>query len=413
LSCVAAQPRSSWPFSAEWDSWLRLTAAATVVDTSLTSQRGPYIAPAWTAEVLGDYGKAFGQGQGTLYRDAAGQRWRMKSCSHQKLFRPDGRACFDQLSVNLTGPGSSYGMNTTIGEESDAVCKAIPSPYSDLFAPLALTEHVGTGHVGGRPCELWLLSAPAGNLSACVAHGLPLQWSSNAMGRTQTLTFLNFTLGRPSSEVFEPSVACTQKWPMPPCHNASVQELLLYRVRSAKEPNTLADRNVGDALGDMAFFCDLAGFDTSNVVTSWSVHANSSWGQYGYCLFVGGKNKCYGSTAKQVGRESALGLGKGEVQGQCSANEDVGSWYSIPSDGRCAPGTAVGTDGCTWTAKLLRTVSSACIFNERGLKATCELERGHAPMLRSAAIFRAAMESADASKGGCPDVGGEDVLIVV
>merc|ERR1711865_282084 len=130
-----------------------------------------------------------------------------------------------------------------------------------------------------------------------------------------------------------------------------------------------------------------------------------SWGQYSHCLYLDDNNYCFGSSGKQVGRESAVGLGKGSasVQGQCTPNQDVGSWFSFPTEGLCPDGAQVGDMGCTWSAKPLRTVSAACILNDRGLKDSCANERGHAPLTKSAAIFKAALESSDPAKGGCPD----------
>jgi len=327
------------------------------------------------------------------------------------IFRPGDRLCIDQLGANVS---TEFNANITIGEGPNSVCKVIPSPYYDMFAILHLAEHQGSGSVAGEPCEVWALSLKASgyesNVSACIAaDGVPRQYNMTSnvafkLAGSKFLTFSNISVGPPGDAAFEPSEVCRERWPMPPCPSSAVETLDLYRVRSPKEPNSAVNRNLGDALGDMAFFCDLS-LDETQVVTHWAVEANNSWGQYGYCLYVNGQNLCFGSTGHQVGRESALGLGEGAVQGQCSSNEDVGSWFSLPGQGQCPLGAPVGTGGCTWAARALRTVSTACIMEERGLKAACARERGHAPMRRSAAIFRAALETADPAKGGCPDVG--------
>jgi len=255
------------------------------------------------------------------------------------------------------------------------------------------------------------------NVSACIAaDGVPRQFNQTSSiaykaAKSQFMTFSNVTVGPLPDDTFLPSEACRDRWPTPACPAAGVEKMKLYRVRSTKEPSSLDNRNLGDALGDMGFFCSLGGMDETQVVTSWAVEANSSWGQYAYCLFSGGKNTCYSGTARQVGRESALGMGEGALQGQCSKNADVGSWFSMPQEGECPEGATIGMDGCTWRAQALRTVSARCILEDRGLKASCEKERGHAPMLRSAAIFAAALETADESKGGCPDAGELTVLV--
>mmetsp|Transcript_80086 Transcript_80086/g.194152 ORF Transcript_80086/g.194152 Transcript_80086/m.194152 type:complete len:448 (-) Transcript_80086:101-1444(-) len=385
---------------------------------------GPQVAPAFRAHVVSSLSASFGALHGTYIRDAAHQRFRMRTCSEQPIFRPGDHLCMDQLSVNYTDQVPGYNMNMTVGEGADSVCKVFPNPYYDTFALLALAKHQGSSSVAGEPCDLWVASwqvqGTAINASACIgADGVPRQFNQTTnmaykAAASQVLTFSNISVGPQPEEAFRPSEACTERWPAAPCPEVSVEPLMLYRVRSPKEPNTLENRNTGDALGDMAFFCDLSGLDESQVVTSWSVQANSSWGQYAYCLYNGGKNTCYSGTGRRVGRESALGLGKGRVQGQCSDNADVGSWFSLPADGRCPDGAPIGQSGCTWTAQPLRTVSARCILEDRGLKASCARERGHAPMLRSAAIFRAALETADPSRGGCPNAGeASEALVIV
>jgi len=380
---------------------------------SQLSYGGVQLAPAWSAHAeVGYSSDGLGKKIGTYWRDTFKSAWRIKACALQTLFHPTDHTCTDELSKNSSGYDN---LNMTVGVGDDSVCKAFPTSYYDLFAALKYATRTGSARVGGVSCSVWALETPTYNVSACVASdGVPRQFNLSTglaykAASAQFYTFSNVTVGQPSDSVFAPSDACANKYPMPPCPNLAVQPLDLYRVRSSGEPNVLANRNLGDALGDMAFFCDLAGVDPSQVVTHWSVQANSSWGQYGYCLYQGGKNICYGSTGNRVGRESALGI-EGAVQGQCSPNHQVGSWYSIPAEGECAEGAAVGSDGCTWSAHSVRSVSAACILNERGLKASCAAERGHAPMLKSAAIFKAALASSDPARGGCKDI--EEVLVV-
>jgi len=112
---------------------------------------------------------------------------------------------------------------------------------------------------------------------------------------------------------------------------------------------------------------------------------------------------CWRHTGKHVGRERALGLGAGAAQGQCSDIEETGSWLSLPDIGECPAGTAVATDGCTWSATRVRSVRAGCIIKDRVLQDICAQELGHAPMLKSVAIFAAALETSDLAKGGCPD----------
>lgn len=334
-------------------------------------------------------------------------------CTPNALFGPDQESCTDMLSSVVP---NSHGYNTTIqvGKGTNAVCKQQEGPYYDMFGWLLAPDvtHEGSKMADGKRCDVYHLSLDVPgvggyNFSACIAEdGVPREMNVSsdlaykAMS-SQVYRFSNVVAQAVSDEVFAPFEVCEERWPMPPCPGGTVERLDIYRVRSAQEPNSLLGRNAGDALGDMAFFCSVGGMDESQLVTHWSVVANSSWGQYAYCLYSGGENVCFGSSGAQVGRESSMGL-HGASQGQCTANAAVGSWFSFPPEGACGEGTEVG-DGCTWKAAPLRTVSAGCILNDRGLKAACDQERGHAPMSKSAEIFARALSSDDPALGGCPD----------
>jgi len=382
------------------------------VSSNSLASKGPPIQPLWKASVVS--GNTMGESKGTFYYDSKNQRFRLQSCGPSHIFHPDDQLCTDELAKK-NGVPAGYNTNFTIGPNSDdALCKVIPSPYNDFFGGLYAAKPQGPGMVGSVSCEVWKSQinwqGTDINFTACIdSNRIPRQYNTTMSKgyvafRNTIITFSNITIGSLTDNDFAPSDACAKRFPMPPCNNSAMESFDVYRVRSSKEPNSLDNRNVGDALGDMAFFCDISGMDESQVVTRWSVLANSSWGQYGYCLYQGGVNRCYGMTGKHVGRQSALGLGKGSVQGQCSPNDDVGSWFAFPAEGSCPPNASIGTGGCTWTAKPQRTVSAACILNERGLKKSCAKEYGHAPMTKSASIFRLALESSDPAKGGCPDV---------
>lgn len=387
-----------WPRDRRWD-----------------SNTGPFVAPSWVADVeTSSSSSTLSVGKGTYTYDKARQRWRSKTCMNITMFHDAGdMMCVDELAVNLTGE-TLLNDNITTGQAPNSVCKAFPTPYHDYLALLALGNHTGSGTVRGEHCEVWsaVLQATGYSLSvrACVgSDGVPRQLNvSTGLAykalSEQRYAFSNPRVGPVSDAAFIGSDVCANHYPMDPCPAGEEVSLTMYRTHSPAEPASLANRNTGGALGDMAFFCNLGGMDETQVVTKWAVQANSSWGQYGFCLFAGGKNICYGSTGKHVGRQSALGLGEGGVQGQCSANDDVGSWYSFPAEGECQDGAPLGTRGCTWKATPVRSVSARCILRDRGLAESCNRERGHAPMAQSAAIFAAALDSADLDKGGCPDV---------
>eukprot|EP00927_Polykrikos_kofoidii_P029677 TRINITY_DN2562_c0_g1_i1.p1 TRINITY_DN2562_c0_g1~~TRINITY_DN2562_c0_g1_i1.p1 ORF type:complete len:404 (-),score=46.93 TRINITY_DN2562_c0_g1_i1:108-1319(-) len=369
---------------------------------------GPVLPPSWKADVSQVYAAStLGTGKGTFIQDAVGKRHRLTTTALNTLFHTTGD---EMIMDTFVSAGNQY---LTVGKGVDGVCKVIPSPSDDFFQPLQWTIRKGASSVGGEACDLWAtpFHIPGQSLqaSACIAaDGVPRAFNYSyglayAAASSFSFLFSNVVVRPPDEADFLLTDACTSHYPSPQCAQISEVAMEVYRTRSANEPNSLENRDVGDALGDMAFACDLAGIDGTKLVTKWAVRANSSWGQYGYCLYIGGNNVCFGHTGKHVGRESALGLGAGAVQGQCSPNTDVGSWFSFPTEGHCQEGATLGTDGCTWIAEVVRTVSAKCVYEDRGLKASCAEERGHAPMTKSANIFAAALATADPSKGGCPD----------
>jgi len=418
VSLLAVVPAASQVIGLDHGLWASL--GSTLSLRAASTSGGPTLAPQWTAHVLQGYSSSqTGVFEGTYFYDGTNQRWRQTACATIDMFHPDDKMCVDSLAKNLSG-STGLNMNITNGQGDDAICKVFPTPYYDLFTSLAGSEHQGSSSIAGEPCEVWFLNITTPvffQVSACIGtDGVPRQYNMSTKSpfkaaANASYTFSNVSVGAHSDDVFEPSDVCSNKWPMPPCQSNAPVALDLYRLRSSKEPNVLDDRNLGDALGDLAFFCELGGLDPTQVVTWWNVTAEASWGQYGYCLYQNGKNFCYGSTGKQVGRESAMGMGKGARQGQCSANEELGSWYSFTSEGKCADGTSVGDAGCTWVATQIRTVSAQCIV-DRGIKQSCMEEQGHAPFVKSLAIFKAALSSSDPAKGGCPDVTTELLLVV-
>lgn len=385
-------------------------AASVAVKAALNSgvPLGVVIAPQWKADVIQLYGAStLGAGKGTFVHDAVGKRRRVTTTALNTLFHTAGD---EFINDALQASDNEY---MTVGKGPDSVCKLIPVPYYDTFALLQIATRKGESSVGGEACDLWAgaidYHGQHMEVSACVAaDGVPRAFNSSSgfaykAASVTSFIFSNVVVGPAADADFASTDACTNRYPLPPCAQLSEVGFDVYRVRSANEPNSLENRDVGDALGDMAFACDLAGIDGTQVVTKWAVKANSSWGQYGYCLYLSGKNECFGHTGKHVGRESALGLGSGALQGQCSLNDDVGSWFSFPAEGHCPEGYPLGTNGCTWIAEVVRTISAQCVYEERGLKASCAGERGHAPMTKSADIFAAAFATSDPSKGGCPD----------
>jgi len=343
--------------------------------------------------------------------DREGGRSRYRATRNATLFHAGGdRLVSDTLMAALLGPGL-FGQNTTLGEGADALCRALPFRYEDLFAVLRGTRSRGMSSAGGEPCELWALDRdPHGvrqHVSACVgSDGVPrsFKFSVGPFKHTSVeYRFTNVVVGPLDEAEFAPSYACAHNYPARPCETQGVAKLELYAAYS--QEGNLSRAN--DALSTAADFCLRAashsGLSSSGLLSKWQVEANASWGQYAYCgPSEGGGGGCFGHSGKHVGRQGALGPGGG-MGGQCSANSDIGSVFSFPTEGRCPEGAQLGSGGCTWKAYVARTVSYKCLFEDRELKYACGRERGHAPMARSAAIIQAALASADPARGGCPD----------
>lgn len=382
---------------------------------------GAALAPLWAADFAAEIlvgPKSKSKSWGHFAYDRQAPRYRQRMTMEMGFFHPGESITYDILTTNRSG----LNENTTVGAR-DEVCKPMMLPYMDPFAWLDSAHRNGSTVVDGEPCDLWVgvgvsLFTVRGvaNMSLCIGQrGEPRAWNVTAFQQIgggihmrQLLRFANFTWGSAlPPDTFAPSPAC-QRFPLPRCADGGVRTLDLYRIHSTSEPMSLLNRNLGDALGDMAFLCQVNGVRTpkTNVVTWWQLDVATDFGQYANCLFgLHHRNECFGGTDLAVGRSSAEGMGRGQLQGQCSPNDDVGSWYSLPEDGACKPGEAVGTGGCTWgRVKRMRTVSATCILQERGLLQSCAEEVGHAPFKKSEAIFLAALASDDASKGGCPDI---------
>jgi len=289
---------------------------------------------------------------------------------------------------------------------------------TDLFAWLPAARNVGQKEIDGKSCDIWeykVHSAGFGNIdwSLCLADGnLPLEYTQKISGKFTgdvSYRFSKHVLAPPGEAAFEMSDAC-KHFPAPPCKSQGVKTVDTYRIWGPPEPLELANRNTGDVLGDVSFVCTQgsSALYRSKLITHWSVTVDTSFGQYSLCNFNGTSNVCTGppEMLKHVGRRSSQMSGGGPVMGQCSPNNDVGSQYSFPSESQCPDGILPGqpdSNGCAWAARAVRTVQASCVMEERDLLAVCAEEFGHAPFLKSAAVWKAAFETSDPSKGGCPD----------
>mmetsp|Transcript_51502 Transcript_51502/g.130129 ORF Transcript_51502/g.130129 Transcript_51502/m.130129 type:complete len:429 (-) Transcript_51502:680-1966(-) len=415
MASLGAAAFHAW---ASWLVWVVAAAADGIVEREQGANGPPTLAAAWSADFTMSRRGPVRSANGTYHYDKKGQRARVIFDLVFDYAGPsDEPMRYDVLAANTSG----FNDNATVGIGQDAVCRPFHrSVFIDLFDGLTNGYSSGWRIINGEPCQVWIFNSTVEAIqsSVCIARdGVPRQLNSSfdpifgivqhAFSGSTDLTFFGVRIGFPPQGTFDLSQACKERYPAQPCHSGRVAPLDVYRIHSPGEPIDVRDRNVADALGDIAFMCEegaAAKFGHS-LVTHWSLWANTSWDQYSYCFYMTGHNVCMGSRSR-IGRESAWGLGVGHLQGQCSENADVGSWYSVPGHGECSPGESIGSNGCTWSAaRAVRTVKASCILEDRGLLAACatEREKGARPWVRSAAIFEAALASADVSLGGCPD----------
>jgi len=391
----------------------------------------PAVPPQWSANLLYE-GDMMGMnntgGVGRYLYDRAHQRTRMTYRSTIDYFRLNRTQMRDVLTA--ISPNSSQGERMmTFGEGRDGACVEFSGqmmgPVTDMWAWLSLAEHTGTRAAFDGPCDVWTArfnkSWAEGFIEACFsADGTARDMTQSFTGRFdmfQKMVFSNVSVGMLSDDVFAPTYSCAENFPAAPCEGRGVETLQLYRIFGPPEPMELRNRNTGDDLGDLAFVCTQASGESyrQKQVTWWSVEVNTSYGQYALCNFNGTRNICTGGALDRVGRRFSQMSGDGPVLGQCSANGDVGSQYSFPEAAHCPDGVHPGPGaGCGWGfAKALRTIEAECVLSQRGLMEACRSERGHAPFVKAQRIFRAAFESDDPSKGGCPDAAPPRLQLVV
>jgi hypothetical protein len=315
--------------------------------------------------------------------------------------------------------------------------------FEDKFAwltdPTTADELIQGGSmlVRGVACDWWNLSIPAAkvNHSLCVntkeslpvrlvvrelSKGLPGMDVNFGVQSRVTDFVAPFVVGESSvnASTFELPPQCTSEYrarlcPAPKRETSArtnaipIQKIELYLAH----PNStfdVANQDTADALGDVVFLCD-EGFARKingyNVASKWELEVDARFGQYALCN--GEPGVCFGGNQIAVGRESAFGA-VGKDGGKCTANENIGSWYSMPRAGECAQGTSIGTDGCTWrTLKRLHTLELTCVLNaasgkDQGLDMlkVCAEEK-YPPYPKSTKIFESAFKK---GPQGCPDV---------
>lgn len=289
--------------------------------------------------------------------------------------------------------------------------------FADLFdwVNSPLTKFVDTRSVYGVECDNWNMYVNATmNVSLCANKNTPVEYTSlfhttGLPGQNVSVTytisyiFYNFTAAPPPPSVFTLPPECMSS---PVCPSQGVQFMQLVAAQPAYNISRydITNQDTADWLGDTFFTClDVLGNNTASdlytVISLFTVEVDTRWGQYALC---NGYNpgQCWGSELYFVGREAAIGIK--EYGGQCLNNSDVGNWFSMPVGGRCNnTDQRVGKD-CSWRVfKRQRTVEIDCVFNQKGMLASCK--SGHPPFSSSQQIFYNALTQT-VDQGGCPDV---------
>lgn len=184
----------------------------------------------------------------------------------------------------------------------------------------------------------------------------------------------------------------------PMCVRGGVEEFSVLRIHG-KEPSSLTNRNVADSNGELEILLEY--FNPSDRekasaqwLTKWAVEADAEWTTYSKCHYNHLTKKdactCYQlpCSRKRIG---------------CRALADVnGTWYSFPEDGECASGTTIGTNGCTWKANPVRTISLACLYYDRGVSGMIPWYNT-SQFLHAGEALDSALATSDPAQGGCPD----------
>jgi len=314
----------------------------------------------------------------------------------------------DTLCANIGG----YHSFVTLGDGATATC--IPSGFLTLSNPfdwLSNASSSGSTTINGTECDLWSVEAQDGGFDStgvsgfcglpdferatvCIAHdGVPRRAVfKDAYGMQTEWLFHDVVAERAVSD-FALTPACVDKLALQ-CPFEGIVSMDLYRVHGAGAPHDPSNRNAADAPAALELLCGDSGAalqaaDGGSEITHWSLRANSSWGIYRKCYYKGGRNLCEGF-GRSLGRQAVDDAGD-PTGGQCSENN--GSWYTVPREGECDEGAAIGTDGCTWgDAQRLQTIDAVCLRSH-----VCGIFGVSGQKAEALAAFRRAFTS-----GECP-----------
>lgn len=336
----------------------------------------------------------------TFWQDAA-----LKSQREEAIARPFNQSRIANYSFMQNHLRASSVMS--------GVCHGLLAPYSPMYAWVPLSQYKGTVQIGNKTCELWALEKPNATQSMAFYEGVPVQIESNYYGKsefgpeygwdnqTQLISSFDASSQPFPAWLFETADSCFNPDALI-CSGGGVSNLTVYRFHEPTFQGLLSNQDVGDLVGDVFFVC------TESVLTpeyqwlsQFELSVNTSWSSYAACN--GDPPHCDFGSRQLVGREAALSLSS-DYAGQCTTNDDIGSWFSLPAAGECLGGSSVAP-GCSWKElQRVKTINASCLIGH-GFVDACRKD-AEAPFKLAQAVFSKAFESEDVSQGGCPALSG-------
>jgi len=290
------------------------------------------------------------------------------------------------------------------------------SAFTDPFAWLAVATFGGTVTLApqfhSRTCNWWNFSVANVTLAMCMQKNdtVPVLYAVDQAGLLEWIYFgEDFAATQPPAEDFDLPRTCFEKAPL--CDGGAVVELDAF-VFHPQNQFDLINEDVADILGDTVFIC----VDANNTqldhyawISRYTLQVWSGWGEYAQCNRPQPNETgiCIGKEVFSVGVEAPYGIK--DKCGQCTKNDDVGNWYSLPTAGLCSSATQqLGPDPtrghCSWRVlKRLKTIDGLCLLKTNGMLTACQNEFNY-PFAHPSAILLQSFESDDPSQGGCPPI---------
>jgi len=268
--------------------------------------------------------------------------------------------------------------------------------FGDLFAWVQYSNYLGERMIEKKLCQIWNLVYKNVNLTVFANGTLPVVFQETVQEPNDTIIinfmFENFTAGNIPANIFDVPASCSGHGIV--CKGTGLEVMDTYRFHPVNQYK-LDNTNSGDPLGDTAFVCLRGMGGPDQLISHFTVKVNTSWGQYGLCNF----NSCLSISNETVGREATAGLT--QDGGQCTANENLGNWYSFQGNAKCTSEDDF-TD-CGWfQLDTVKTINGTCLL-ENGFYKACEADKTF-PFKTATQVFLNSFTYDQPSQGGCPNI---------